>query len=424
MSTYQIQGGVPLQGSVEMHGAKNAALPILAASLLCPHSTLHNCPDLTDVEAAMAILRQIGCTVIRHTDGGIEVDTSTADNGEIPDCFMRQMRSSIVFLGAMLARLGHARVSMPGGCELGPRPIDLHLAALRKLGAVIRDDHGVLDCQVPQGGLIGAEILFSFPSVGATQNAIIAACTARGTTVIRNCAREPEIIDLVGYLNACGGEITVAEDSTIVIRGVPQLHGPVEYTVIPDRIATATYLCAAAATGGDVTVTACCPQHLAAVLPCLQQMGCKVEPAPHSVRLQRSGSLLAVPSVRTMPYPGFPTDAQSPLMSVAALARGTSLFVETIFESRYKQVNELTRMGAHIQVEGRVAVVEGVAQLHSARIQCADLRGGAALCIAALAAQGTSCVEQIQHIDRGYEAFADRLQRLGAKIRRSDESKE
>jgi len=419
MSNYLIEGGHKIGGELAIHGAKNAALPILAATLLCENSILHNCPQLSDVEAACHILEYLGCRTDREGSTIAVTRSGGMVHHNIPDELMREMRSSVVFLGAILSRWGEARVSFPGGCELGPRPIDIHLASLRKLGVTIEEDHGYLNCRVPKGRMKGTGIVLPFPSVGATENILLAACLAEGETVVRNAAREPEISDLAGFLNACGARITIHSDSTITIEGVEELRDRVEYTVIPDRIATATYLCCAAITGGDLTVTHCEPAHLAAILPHFEEMGCQVFTGEDFIRLVGPQQLSAVRSVRTMPYPGFPTDAQSPLMAVTSVAQGTSIFIENIFENRYKHVSELMRMGARIKVEGRVAIVEGVPSLHSATLQCTDLRGGAAMCIAALGAEGVSEITSIKHIQRGYENFDKNLSHLGAKITRS-----
>lgn len=412
MNRLIIRGGQRLEGSLRVHGAKNAALPILAASLLTEESILHNCPRLTDVEAACNILECLGAKTTR------EGETVCVCSGEggccIPEELMHQMRSSIVFLGAIIAKCGQARLSLPGGCELGPRPIDLHLAALERLGVEIDEEHGFLNCRV-KDHLRGAQITLPFPSVGATENIMIAASLADGETVVKNAAREPEINDLAAFLNAAGAQVHIAPDGDLHITGVPRLHA-VEHTVLADRIAAATYLCAGAITGGDVTLTDLCADHLAAVLPCFEEMGCLLEVVPDRIRLRAPAPLRQLQTVRTMPYPGFPTDAQSPLMAVTCLARGSSIFVENIFESRYKHVPELCRMGADIKVEGRIAVVRGVEQLYSAPVRCTDLRGGAAIAVAALAARGESELQCIEHIRRGYDSFEESLRALGADI--------
>lgn len=415
MEKILIDGGKPLSGSIRVHGAKNAALPILAACLLTDTCVLHNCPRLSDVEAARSILEHLGSSTWREGES-VFVRADGVCTCGIPESLMRRMRSSIVFLGAIIARCGHARISMPGGCELGARPIDLHLSALEKMGVDIREDHGDLECRVT-GKLRGAKIALPFPSVGATENVMIAAVLADGETVIKNAAREPEIADLARFLNSCGGRVGFTPDGDVQIEGVAKLHSA-SHSVVSDRIAAATYLSAAAAAGGDIELRGVCAEHLSAVLPCFEEMGCELDVTPTTVRLKRAGALGAVHTVRTMPYPGFPTDAQSPLMAASCVSDGSSIFVENIFESRYKHVPELTRMGADIKVEGRVALVRGVRQLHSAHVRCTDLRGGAALAVAALAAHGQSELCDIEHIDRGYEDFTENLCELGASARR------
>ncbi len=415
MAKLVVQGKKRLEGKLQVHGAKNSVLPILAAGLLSKGCVIHNCPQLTDVDAACDILEYLGAKTKREGDT-IAIQPQDSGNCCIPDELMRRMRSSIVFLGAIIARCGHARLSMPGGCELGPRPIDLHLGALERLGVKIEEDHGYLNCTAPKG-LAGAVIPLPFPSVGATENIMIAASLAKGETVIKNAAREPEISDLADFLCACGAKVQMGRNGDICVQGVPAL-GEAEHTVISDRIAAATYLSAAAATGGDITLAGICTEHLSAVLPCFEEMGCSVWQKADEIRLKAPDRLHALRCIRTMPYPGFPTDAQSPLMAAACVADGSSMFIENIFESRYKQVPELLRMGADIKVEGRVALVHGVPELHSAQVRCTDLRGGAAIVIAALAAQGQSEILEIGHIDRGYERLEESLSSVGAAIRR------
>ncbi|MCL2857223.1 MAG: UDP-N-acetylglucosamine 1-carboxyvinyltransferase [Oscillospiraceae bacterium] len=413
MAEYIIKGGTALSGEVEVHGAKNAVLPILAAALLTPKSTILNCPKLSDVAVACSILEHLGCSVSRQDDC-INVDAGQLVSSVIHENLMREMRSSIVFLGAIIARCGQARVSMPGGCELGPRPINLHIEALEKLGVKIVEDHGYLDCTVPDR-LRGASISLDFPSVGATENIMLAACTAQGETVIHNPAREPEINDLAAFLQKAGAKIYIGENGTIYIQGVERLNS-VQHRVIPDRIEAATYLCCAAITGGQVLVKKAKTSHMTALLPLLGEAGCRLEATEDSIYLVASERPKAPKIVRTMPYPGFPTDAQSPLMAMSCIAEGSTIFVENIFESRYKHVAELARMGAKIKVEGKVAVVEGVPGLHGAEVICTDLRGGACLCCAALAAEGQSRIKDIYHIQRGYQDFEPTLKALGADI--------
>ena len=332
---------------------------------------------------------------------------------------MREMRSSVIFLGAILARCGHAVLSYPGGCELGPRPIDLHLAALRAMGVEIEEKGGYLHCCAQK--LRGCEITLSIPSVGATENVILAACGAEGATVLCNAAREPEIVDLQNFLNACGADVRGAGSSTIVVQGGRPLHD-CEHTIIADRIVAATYLSAAAAAGGDVLLRRVDYRHLSTVTAALKEAGCTVRSHTDWVQLRSDGCLRAIRPVRTAPYPGFPTDAQAVLMAALLKAKGTTVFIENIFENRYRHVDELTRLGAGIRTEGRVAVVCGVGKLHGARVQATDLRGGAALAVAALTAEGESRVSELQHIDRGYADLAGDLACLGADIVRVDET--
>ena len=415
MSYYEIQGGRPLGGALAVHGAKNSVLPILAACLLVPgQCVLHNCPDLSDVSATLD-LRLLGCRADREGDTVI-IDASAVNRSDIPEHLMREMRSSVIFLGALLARLGAAELSYPGGCELGPRPIDLHLAALRALGAEILEEQGALACRCCRGGLRGRELCLSIPSVGATENAMLAACGCPGVTTVVGGAREPEIIDLQSFLQAAGAQVEGAGTSTITIQGGLPLH-PVEYRVMGDRIAAATYLCAAAAAGGEVELTGIAPDTLTAVLACLEEAGCTLHTGPDRVVLTGAAPVRGISPVRTAPYPGFPTDAQAILMAVLAGGEGATLFVENIFDSRYRHVDELRRMGADIQVAGRAAMVSGVGRLHGAAVRSTDLRGGAALVVAALGAEGTTRVSELRHIRRGYQALDKNLRALGADIR-------
>lgn len=416
MSELIIHGPNQLEGEIAIHGAKNSTLPLMAAALLCDGPcVLHNCPNLSDVDTSLTILRHLGCSVER-SGSDIYIDPRTTDHADIPDNLMREMRSSIIFLGAIVSSMGTAVLSFPGGCELGPRPIDLHLAALRKMGVVINEDHGCLECSVPNG-IHSAYINLSFPSVGATENIIIAAARAKGTTIITNAAREPEIWDLADFLISCGAKIQGAGESTVVIEGVERLSG-CEHRVIPDRIAAATYLAAGAITGSTLTIANVVADHLAPVFPVFEEAGCKLEIKDQKIRIISPKRLKRIKSIRTMPYPGFPTDAQAPIMAMTTLADGTSMFVENIFENRYKHVGELLRLGANIKVEGRVAVVEGVSRLSGAPVESADLRGGAALVIAGLAADGITEISGLKHLDRGYENLEKNLILLGANVTR------
>lgn len=418
MSEYVIEGGTPLRGVCRVQGSKNSALPILAAALLCGgECVIHNCPMLSDVEATGNILKHLGVFVKRegHT---VITDSSGFSGSDIPDTLMREMRSSVIFLGAILARAGRVRVSTPGGCEIGLRPIDLHLDAMRKLGAEVREEYGKIDCVAPDG-LKGAKISLSFPSVGATENIMIAASTAKGETQIINAAREPEISDLADFLNASGAKITGAGESTVVIEGVPKLHST-EHTVISDRIAAATYMAAAAMTKGSIRLEKIIPAHLGPVISVLEETGCEIDIGMRSLTLKAPERLKSARMIRTMPYPGFPTDAQAPLTAALTVADGTGVIIETIFENRFKYIGELVRFGANIRVDGRMAVVDGVPELYGANVVTPDLRGGAALMLAGFAACGTTVISDIKHILRGYERPEDIFTQLSGKIKRND----
>ena len=412
-----IHGPNRLAGELNVHGAKNSTLPLMAAALLCrSECVLHNCPHLSDVDVSARILRHLGCAV-SWQGGSLVIDPRSVTQCDIPDGLMREMRSSIVFLGAILSRAGRAVLSFPGGCELGPRPIDLHLQALRKMGAKIVEDYGCLSCST-EGPLHGAAIGLSFPSVGATENIMLAGVLAEGTTVITNAAREPEICDLADFLCQCGAKISGAGESTIVIEGVQSLGG-CEHRVIPDRIAASTFLAASAITGSKISLAGVNSIHLNPVLSVFEEAGCHIKCQEDRLEIAPPPRLCSVKGIRTMPYPGFPTDSQAPVMAMESLADGTSVFVENIFESRYKHVGELLRLGANIKVEGRVAVVEGVRRLSGAPVEAPDLRGGAALVEAGLAAEGRTEISGLKHIDRGYERLEESLASLGANILRT-----
>lgn len=416
MSRLLIEGAKKLSGEVEVQGAKNSALPILAATILCRgENILHNCSNLSDVDAAVKILRYLGGDVSRH-DKTMLVNTDNICRFDIPHSLMREMRSSIVFLGAILAKHKRARLSFPGGCELGPRPIDLHLKALRQMGACIKEHHGVLDCTAPKG-LKGTRISLSFPSVGATENIMLAAVTAQGTTTVTNAAREPEICDLADFLCKCGGKIYGAGEGTLVIDGVDSLNS-CQHTIISDRIVASTLMSCAAITGSDILLKGIVSEHLGTVVSVFEEAGCKILCSKGNMYFQAPEKLKAVRGIRTMPYPGFPTDAQAPVMSALTVAEGTTCFVENIFESRYKHVGELLRLGANINVEGRVAIVEGVHSLSGTFVEAQDLRGAAALITAGLAAEGVTEVAGIKYLERGYEDFEVVLSDLGATVKK------
>ena len=413
MSQLLVRGGSRLTGEVTIQGAKNSVLPILAATLLAGGPVeLRGCPRLRDVDASIRILETLGCGA-RWEGDSLLVDTTGLNSCTISDVLMREMRSSAIFLGAILARCGQAELSYPGGCELGPRPIDLHLAGLRDLGAEIDDTGGVLRCKAH--ALRGRDLVLSMPSVGATENLMLAACGAGGTTVLSNAAREPEIVDLQNFLNACGASVSGAGSSTITVEGGRPLHG-CTYQIMPDRIAAATYLCAAASAGGDIFLRGADEHHLATVTAVLREAGCVIRSDSAGIACSCQARPRAVRPVRAAPYPGFPTDAQAILMAALLRSRGVTVFEENIFENRYRHVDELTRMGGSIRVSGRVAVVTGVETLCGASVRCTDLRGGAALCVAALAAEGETHISEISHIDRGYEDIARDLRDLNADI--------
>ena len=413
MSQWKITGGKRLYGELNVQGAKNAVLPIMAAAIISGCETeLLNCPHLSDVDAAMAILRHLGCTAQRDGDV-IFIDSSGMNATDIPHGLMREMRSSVFFLGAILVRAGEARFSYPGGCELGERPIDLHLQALRSLGADISEQGGSLICK--PSVLCGTRINLNFPSVGATENAMLAACGAQGETVITNAAREPEIVDLQEFLQKLGAKVSGAGSSTITVSGF-QPSKRVGHRIMTDRIASATALCCAASAGGSVRLKNVDPRHFEAVSSALEYMGCQIERRAQSISLTADRPLRAPRPVVTSPYPGFPTDAQPLLMAACLKAEGTAVFTENIFENRYRHAQELKRLGADISVVGRVAMVTGVNRLQGAPVTATDLRGGAALVAAALAADGETIVYDKGHIARGYEGLFETLCSLGAEL--------
>ena len=420
MDIIRITGSKKLEGEVQLQGSKNSALPILAACVSVNGiSVIHNCPSLTDVDAAVKILEYLGCRVTRR-ESALVIDSGDVKRSDIPQHLMHEMRSSIVFLAPLLSRFGSACVSTPGGCEIGLRPIDLHLNAMRKMGAVIEEESGILSCSCPNG-LSGAKIVLSFPSVGATENIMIAAATAKGTTVLVNAAREPEIRDLAVYLNSCGAKIKGAGEGTIVIEGVESLHGT-EHSVIPDRIVASTFMAAAAATGGKVLIKGVVPSHITPVISAFEEAGCRVDSGASRLYICAPKRLGRVQTIRTMPYPGFPTDSQAIVMAMLCTAEGTSMLIENIFENRFRHVQELRKLGAKIDVEGSVAVVEGVESLKAAHVYAPDLRGGAALIVAGLAAQGVTEIENVRLIDRGWQDIEKSLSALGADIVRTYES--
>jgi UDP-N-acetylglucosamine 1-carboxyvinyltransferase len=416
VSKLLVTGRKKLDGEVEVQGAKNSALPIIAATILTKgENVIYNCPSLSDVDASVNILRYLGCAVTRY-DKMLLISCDDIDRFDVPDELMRKTRSSIVFLGAVLARMGRVRLSFPGGCEIGSRPIDLHLNSLREMGADIREKHGYLECCAPKG-LCGTKISLSFPSVGATEDIMIAACLAKGTTTIINAAREPEICDLADYLNSCGADISGAGEGIVVIEGVNSLNGSV-HTIIPDRIVAATLMSCAAVTGSKIVLNGIISSHLAAIIPTFKNAGCKIRVSDGNLEITAPERLKSMKTIRTMPFPGFPTDAQAPMLAVSCVADGTTVFVENIFENRYRHIPELVRMGANVKTEGKVAVAEGVKMLYGASVEAADLRGGAALVIAGLCAYGKTEIGGVEYIERGYECIELMLSSLGADIKK------
>ena len=413
MDIWHIRGGNTLEGACFVQGSKNATLPIIAASIISPaRSELMNVPQLRDVDAALRILRHLGCTA-EQRQNEVFIDSTYLSGSSIPHSLMEEMRSSVIFMGALLARCGEARLSLPGGCQLGKRPIDLHLSALRKMGAQIEEDGPEIYCRAER--LRGAEIELPFPSVGATENIMLAACSARGRTVIRGAAREPEISALQDYLAAMGAKISGAGSDTVTIEGFAA-SGRVVCRIIPDRIVASTIACAAAAVGGNVEMRGVAPEHFSTVLYFLNQAGCDIISNNRAVRVKSTGRLKAPGEISTQPYPGFPTDAQPVLMAALLRAEGKTVITENIFENRYRQVPELRRLGADIITQGRRAEIWGVDCLHGTALNATDLRGGAAMIVAGLSADGETVIFDDGHITRGYERFDVRLRALGADI--------
>lgn len=413
MDIWHIRGGNTLEGACFVQGSKNATLPIIAASIISPaRSELMNVPQLRDVDAALRILRHLGCTA-EQRQNEVFIDSTYLSGSSIPHSLMEEMRSSVIFMGALLARCGEARLSLPGGCQLGKRPIDLHLSALRKMGAQIEEDGPEIYCRAER--LRGAEIELPFPSVGATENIMLAACSARGRTVIRGAAREPEISALQDYLAAMGAKISGAGSDTVTIEGFAA-SGRAVCRIIPDRIVASTIACAAAAVGGNVEMRGVAPEHFSTVLYFLNQAGCDIISNNRAVRVKSTGRLKAPGEISTQPYPGFPTDAQPVLMAALLRAEGKTVITENIFENRYRQVPELRRLGADIITQGRRAEIWGVDCLHGTALNATDLRGGAAMIVAGLSADGETVIFDDGHITRGYEHFDVRLRALGADI--------
>ncbi|NLM74606.1 MAG: UDP-N-acetylglucosamine 1-carboxyvinyltransferase [Clostridiaceae bacterium] len=418
MSNLIIAGGSRLSGIIEIPGAKNAVLPVLAATLLNKGtSILENCPELDDVLTMLEILTALGCKY-KWEGNRIEIDASNLTSSEIPELLAKRMRSSIIILGAVLARCGEVLVSYPGGCEIGMRPIDMHIKALEQMGAVVDGiNQGML--KVTASKLQGCEILLDYPSVGATENIMLAATFAEGETIIRNAAKEPEIEDLQEFMKKMGVKVSGAGTGVIKIKGMKDIKCEVVHRIIPDRIVAGTYLAAAAATGGNLVITGVEYDHIGSIIYCLKRIGCIVKNYQGGVvTLETPGKLKALDLIRTSPYPGFPTDMQPQIVSLLSKCSGTSVVVETVFENRFRYTEQLLKLGADISVQGRAAIIRGVDKLKGAEVEARDLRGGAALIIAGLSAEGETKISGVNYIDRGYERIEEALQKVGANIRR------
>lgn len=414
MSEYIIKGGNKPEGEVVISGSKNASLPIIAATILNGgKSTLYNVPNIHDTQMMFEILKQIGGKVTKKSNK-IIIDTSNINKYEIPEDLMRQMRSSVIIVGALIGKYSKATFSYPGGCDIGTRPIDLHLKAFEKLGININKNYGNISCTCDR--IIGEKIDLEFPSVGATENAILASVLADGKTIITNAAREPEIIDLQNFLNKMGAKVKGAGSNKIEIEGVKKLKD-VSYNIMPDRIEAGTFLCIAGMNNGKLLLKNVNHSHITPIIDKLEETGCKINLSKNEIEIEGPKKLKAV-DIKTMPYPGFPTDMQSIFATTLTIAKGTSMVVENIFENRYKYVQELVRMGAKITVEGKTAVIKGVRKLYGANVKATDLRGGASMVLAGISAKGTTKVENIEYILRGYEKFEEKLQNIGVNITR------
>lgn len=412
MAQYIIQGGNKLEGEISVSGSKNASLPIIAASILNgKNTTLYNVPNIQDTKITLEILRILGCK-IHKKNGKIIIDSSNMEKTEIPKELMHKLRSSVILAGAILGRFKKAVFSYPGGCEIGARPIDLHIKSLRKLGINIEEDSGYIICS--RDKILGADIHLDFPSVGVTENIMLASVLAEGETTIINAAMEPEIVDLQKFLNKMGAKVSGAGSNIIKIQGVKTLKN-VSYNVMPDRIETGTFLCMTAITGGNTVINNVNIEDIKSITSKLEEAGAKIKQEKSRIEIISPKKLKAV-EIKTFPYPGFPTDMQSVFGAMLTIAKGTSVIVENIFENRFKYINELKKMGAKISVEGKIAIIKGCRKLNGIEMEATDLRGGAALCTAALVARGKSTIDNIEHILRGYENFDKKLKKLNAKI--------
>ena len=417
MTQYIIRGGKPLNGTVTISGAKNAAVAILPATLLVNGTCrIENVPDISDVHLLLEILDHMGAEIRRLSPNTLEISCVHVRDSEASDTLVRRIRASYYLIGAQLGRFGHARVALPGGCNFGARPIDQHIKGFEAIGADVTLSNGFVCATAPETGLTGGRINLDVVSVGATMNIMIGAVLANGTTIIENAAKEPHIVDLANFLNAMGAKVSGAGTDTIKVRGVRSLHGG-SYSIIPDQIEAGTYMAAVAAVGGNVLVQNVIPKHMDCISAKLREMGAKVTEYDDAIRVQRTG-ILRRANVKTLPYPGFPTDMQPQIAVCMTLASGVSVITESIYDTRFGYCAELNRMGAAIKVETKVAVITGVEQLHGCTVHACDLRAGAAMVIAGLAADGTTVVEEIEFIERGYENIIGKLESLGASIKR------
>ena len=416
MTKYVIHGGKPLYGEIEISGAKNAAVAIIPAALLIDGvCRIENIPQISDVTLILNILQELGADVRTVNRTTVDIDCSHIHNRKVPEELARKIRASYYLIGALLGRFGSAQVPPPGGCDFGGRPIDQHIKGFVAMGADVNVNGGFIHAKARMGRLVGSQVYLDMVSVGATMNIMLAATLAEGLTVIENAAKEPHIVDLANFLNSMGADIMGAGTDVIKIRGVDRLSGGT-YSIIPDQIEAGTYMAAVAATGGEALIRNVIPKHLECITAKLLEMGVEVEERDDAVLVRRSGALTRT-NVKTLPYPGFPTDMQPQIAAVLCLAHGTSVLTEGVWDNRYRYVDEFRRMGAQIQVDGKVAVIEGVPQLSGAKLRACDLRAGAAMVIAALAAQGVSEISCIHHIERGYEDIVRKLSNVGADIR-------
>ncbi|MEG2529767.1 MAG: UDP-N-acetylglucosamine 1-carboxyvinyltransferase [Anaerovoracaceae bacterium] len=421
MAKYLVQKSGPLMGEVVISGAKNAVLPLMAAALLAEEKCIiSDVPALKDVAVLTELLATLGSKVEQKDNNILEIETPKITNNEAEYELVKKMRASILVMGPLLARTGRAKMPSPGGCTIGERPIDLHLKGFEALGATIVLKDSYVEAISPEGGLIGSSVYLDFPSVGATENIMMAAVLAKGTTYIENAAEEPEIVDLANFLNKMGARIRGAGMDTIKIEGVARLSGS-EHTVIPDRIETGTFMLAAAITRGELLIRNVVPDHVKPIIAKLRECGATVEILDEGVLVRANEKELVATDIKTLPYPGFPTDIQSPFMTFLTTVNGVSTVVETVFENRFMHVAELNRMGANIKTEGRSAVVQGGKNLEGAQVIATDLRAGAALVLAGLVAEGTTEISEIYHVERGYEKFVEKFRQIGATIIRLEE---